>query len=178
MPRADESKLAVMPLPPSPPPVYQAVANNDQDLSLLHSPADILRAGFVRLETLAWPETAAPVTRAEGAWPAYVGAEPAEPANCVTLYDTSPVVLSRGRYRYGVQLRVRSNEDAVGRAKAEQLAHTTDIAVYRLGVTLDGIGYCIVNVSQLGVIAAGPPLPANKRSLYTLNLMARIRRVT
>lgn len=145
---------------------------------LLHSPADVLRAAFVTLGPLAWPESLPPVTEVEEAWPAYVGAEPPEPANCVTLYDTSPVSLSRGRCRYGVQLRIRTNEDTVGRAKAEQLAHTTDIAVYRLGVTLDGIGYCIVNVSQLGVIAAGPPLPANKRSLYTLNLMARIRRVT
>lgn len=145
---------------------------------LLHSPADVLRAAFVALGPLAWPEGLPPVTELTEAWPAYVGAEPPEPANCVTLYDTSPVTLSRGRYRYGVQLRIRANDDATGRAKAEQLAHTVDIAVYRLGVTLDGATYCVVNVSQLGVIAAGAPLPANKRNLYTVNLLARIRRVT
>lgn len=169
--RADEPGLTVG----APTPTYRAVPDTDQDLPLLHSPADVLRAALVGLGPLAWPEAAA-VTRVEEAWPAYVAAEPAEPANCVTLYDTSPVVLSRGRYRYGVQIRVRANEDAVGRAKAEQLAHAADIAVYRLGVALDGTSYCVVSVSQHGVIALGPPLATNKRSLYTVNVLARIRR--
>lgn len=73
----------------------------------------------------------------DSGWPVYVGREPLEPVNVVTVYDTggSPDVLIDNVQEPSIQVRVRANSYAQGYAKAQEARRALQEA---MSVTIDG----------------------------------------
>lgn len=141
--------------------------------TLLHSPADILKAALVGLGGAVAP------TNPPADWACYSEGEPDLPDRCVTVYTTQGTddgrLMTDGELQqhYGVQVRVRADRHAVGYAKAAAIrALISDRAggLYDYAVTLDGTSYLVHCAAKVGqVLALGKEVPKTKRSLFTVN---------
>lgn len=134
-----------------------------------YSPATIV-ARFLTLSAI----TSAPEDGQE--WPAYVGHEPPEPPNCVTVYDTGGTLDGREMRtgevleHPGVQVRVRADPEsyAVARAKAEQVVSALNGAS-RAETPFADASFALSNASQASGIAYLGPEPETRRPLFTVN---------
>ncbi len=151
-------------------------------LPLLHSPAEVIRALLVASGLTSDPP--APPT-APSAWPCYATNEPSTPDDCVTVYDTAgrmdgrDMVDGQQNIHRGVQVRVRSTDHPTGYQKAEAVAVWLDEGVNQAVVTISSNSYLVFCVNRTGdVLVLGKNVPGTKRSLFTINLVAPIRRLT
>jgi Bacteriophage minor capsid protein len=97
----------------------------------------------------------------EDTWPFYVGTQPDTPEECITFFDSTPIVNKKSvdtgftLIRPGVQLRARGIEYMATWRKLEQIRLWCD-DVAGMTVTLAGEDFVIVNVSQQsGIINIG-----------------------
>lgn len=137
-------------------------------LPLLHSPAKILAALLINLDVAADPP-ARP-------WPVFVGNEPTDPDDCLTLYDTTGFMAARSMIDgelvewAGWQLRVRAVTQQTGFVKATALRRTMSEDILTVAVALDGTTYLVHCLNRFsGVISLGKDVTNSKRYLFTLN---------
>lgn len=148
--------------------------------SLNHSPADVVRKLLITLEL----GHASPPTSADQ-WPIYVSAEPTDPDNVITLYDTEG--RSHGRVHndgerqehHGFQVRVRARTHPLGYAKAKAIAETLDTGIYQEVVTMPDDTHYLVHAVSRGsdVLPIGFESPTSKRVLFTINALVALRQV-
>lgn len=146
-------------------------------LPFLQSPAEVLRRVLIGLGVAADPP-ALP-------WPLYRGLEPADPDDCLTVYDTQGTQDGRSMFdgeayeHPGFQLRVRARRHGAGHAKASELRHALAerIHMVAVGVSGSGVTYLLHSVNRIGVVMSlGQDVPTSKRYLFTINGVLAIRR--
>lgn len=147
---------------------------------LIHSPAEILSQLLIDLDLGVEPEIPA------AAWSVYYGSEPADPDRCITTYDTQG--RDGGRMHAtglrdehpGIQIRIRADTHRVGFAKAKAIAHAIDTGVVSDVVTMDDntTRYHVWNVTRTGNVLAIGKEPTSQRAIFTVNVIATIKRLT
>lgn len=145
------------------------------DLTLQHSPADILRYALIQNNQGADIEVS-------NVWPIVVAVEPASPENCITIYNTDgqkdgrSMVTSDIFTHFGVQIRVRCSNEKTGFQKANMIRDAL-AQIYYEAVTIDSDQYLLACVTKIGsVLGLGKDAPNSKRSLFTINTMLAVRR--
>ncbi len=151
-------------------------------LSLLHSPADIVRwlmvdAGQASDPTLATLDD----------WPAYVDVETDTPDAVITVTDTTgqsdgrDMVDGSLNQHYGFQVRIRSVGKPDGFAKAQSLRRWMSEGAYRERLSVVPFGpatytvHCFAKIGQ--VLSLGTDAPSSRRWLHTVNAMVTVSRV-
>jgi hypothetical protein len=156
-------------------------------LSLLHSPAEIMRAALVSMGLCLSPVS----VQAEPTgtvWPAYATNEPSSPDSVVTCYDTADVghgrdmITGERTSHRGVQIRVRSQYYAAGFKQAQNLAINTDENIWQMQVSITTAAgtatYIIWNVSRTSqVIPIGRDTPRTQRRIFTINTLMAVTRI-
>jgi len=144
--------------------------------SLLHSPADIVSRLLTAFGYGVDPSV-------PGEWPVNVAREPNTPDDAITVYDTQgrddgrTMVDGERQEHHGFQVRVRSMTHPAGYAKARSIADALDQGVLFTQVDVDGTTYTVFAVTRTSdVIAIGKEAELSKRSLFTINAIAAIRR--
>lgn len=113
------------------------------------------------------------VASSSEAWRGFVGTEPTDPDNCVTVYDTGGAQATADVPLYDptIQIRVRARNYGAGYSKALELR---DALTGPTGFLLDGwhyAGFWIVSdVAKIG-------RDDNNRELFTVNFRAMRQRV-
>jgi hypothetical protein len=138
------------------------------EFRVTHSPGDIV--GRLLIQRSLGAEIG-------GTWPVYVGSEPTDPDNCITLYDTQgsdhgrdmPTGKTRGHA--GFQIRIRATTHAIGWTKAEAIQASLE-AVYQETVHVDAEEYLVHAVVRIGdVLSLGKDAPNSGRNVFTLNAL-------
>ena len=148
---------------------YDMCGQGDLSSTMLHSPAEILRASLIA-GGLGVLRSESPL----GDWPIFVGHMPDTPDIIICVYDTAGVKdgrLMTGKTirHHGWQIRVRTTEYDTGFVKMEMLADYLD-TVLRETVVIDGITYVIqVVVQTSGPVSIGQEPDAKRRENFTLN---------
>lgn len=147
---------------------------------LKHSPADVIARLITSLNGGVEPSSGNLTTP----WQTFATKEPALPDDCITVYDTQGVSRARTMKTgelltgYGIQVRVRSEIETEGWIKADQLRILLAEAVYQIRVDLTdpvAASYLVWSLDEIkDVIALGTNVPNDKRSLFTLNMLATI----
>lgn len=125
--------------------------------TLRHSPAHIVRNLLISLGGGTPPS-------AGNAWPMFINNEPALPDECITVYDTNLVHQSRDMRGgevsevYGIQVRLRASESALGFNKISSLMQMLDTQILNsqivipeavsVGVTVPSETYLVKNFSR------------------------------
>lgn len=141
---------------------------------LLHSPADVVSRVLIALGLGSDPAN-------NEAWPVFVSAEPGDPDNCLTLFDTPwrgdgrSMIDGEAWHHHGFQVRVRSATHKEGFARASAIHEGLDQDVHDDIVTLDGTRYLVHAVSGTNILCLGKNVPHTKRSLFTINGLTTIR---
>lgn len=145
-------------------------------LPLLHSPAEILREVLVGLDVGGLPTAVR--------WPLFVGNEPSDPDDCLTLYDVQGTddgrsMLDGELYVHsGFQLRLRSRDYPTGFAKASDSRRTLAESILRIIVAGSGLTYLLHAITRLSdVISLGKEVPSSKRYLFVINGTLALRRL-
>lgn len=141
--------------------------------ALAHSPADVLRRWLIGAGLGLDPPSEP--------WPIFVGAEPAAPDNCVTVYDTlgraGGFNMTDGERResHGFQVRVRAAAYPTGYAKARAVAVALDKDTNFDTVAVGGINYLVHTVARTtDVIPLGQD-QTSRRVLFTVNGLIFVR---
>lgn len=142
---------------------------------LEHSPADVVRYLMRDLGLGVLPSSGGP-------WPVFVGNEPDNPDNCLTLYDTAPTLGGRiqatGEYveKHGIQIRLRAKNHVDGYQKSREITEALDTLAYRDTVTINGASYLVHALHRTsGIIEVGFDSPVSKRLLFTVNYLVTLR---
>lgn len=142
---------------------------------LTHTPADILRWCLIDLGYGTDPDD-------DDSWPIFVGVEPPEPDNCITIgnylgIDGGREMIGRERAEYdGIQVRVRSSTLNVGWAKCHAIGIALDQSIYDNTVTIGASSYVIHSVRRTtNVLSLGKEPPTSKRDLFTINALLCVR---
>lgn len=118
-----------------------------------------------------------------GTWPVFVGSEPTNPDEAITVFGT--VGRLQGRTNPdkemsempGGQIRVRSGMYEIGSAKARAIADALD-AVYRQIVIVVGVQYLIQHVGRTTpVLPIGTESATSKRQVFTVNVLMSLRQL-
>lgn len=142
--------------------------------ALSHSPALIIRKLLVDLGQATEPSDSK-------SWPAYAGQEPDTPDEAITVYATEGRLFGRHmtdgevQEQYGVQVRIRSQEENTGYAKANDIAIALDQAVYLDTVTIGTKQYLVWALHRAGCVHRLGKAPNTQRSIHTINAYATIR---
>lgn len=148
---------------------------------LSDSPAVILHALLLANSTFENPEDSAPT------WPLFVGYMPDKtgvPDDAGAISDTAG--LKDGRYvedglnviKWGVQVRVRSEEQVDGWTKISEVSDLLERVVGQV-VAIGANNYILRNVSQVGTILfGGRELGEKQRTLHSLNVRCTIEQTT
>lgn len=143
---------------------------------LTHSPADVLRSLLVALGLAAYP----PATP----WPAFLGLQPDQPDDALTLTDTPGRKLGRRHHdgrvlEYpGVQVLVRSSDHATGWAKAAAVESALDESVYDTAVAVGASSYLVHSVTRTSkAVFNGKETLRTARTVFTLNVLLDLRQV-
>lgn len=146
-------------------------------VALTHTPAHILQVLLIELGVGTNPSL-------NGLWPIYIGNEPDEPDDVITIYNTSGLAGYRSaidniRQEYpGIQVRVRGSTNKEVGTRAHLIAATIDQQILRESVTIDGVSYCIHSVMRTGtVMDIGKETGVAKRSLFTINALITVETV-
>lgn len=141
-----------------------------------HTPADVIRYLLISLDLGSLP------TDLED-WPIFYGDEPNTPDNCITLYDTPGTDQGRSMIDgalfgfYGFQVRVRAATKSAGYLKALGIQTVMAQSVIRETVTIEGTGYFVHSISNIGdVLDLGKP-PQSSRVLFTINAVTSVRQL-
>lgn len=127
----------------------------------------------------------------DGAWPVFHNNRPDEPDDLIRVGGTAGRKLARimldgfVEEAHGIQIMVRSAalEDGSGKAEAVMLALDA-LTRYQVTVDTSELGndphtYLIHVVTRsTGVIPVGKEMPASKRHLHSLNVLAQIEQLT
>lgn len=145
--------------------------------NLNHSPADVMRFLLIALGLGTEP-------RFGTNWPVNVSNEPATPDNVITLYDTEAgaqderVMSGEMACRYGFQVRVRAIDDPTGWQKINSIRESLAL-LYEKNLTIGSEVYEAQASVKIGnIIPLGRDVGSSMRSLFVLNAMAVIRRVS
>lgn len=147
-------------------------------LPLLHSPADIIRQLLVDSGQGINVDNVNPNTP----WQTFATGEPSSPDNCLTVYNTSwqddgrSMVDGEEYYHYGAQIRIRSADHPTGFGKAYTIKKYLAENVYLKLVNLEGISYLIHCFAKMNLLELGKSPAITRRYLFTVNLLAPIRR--
>lgn len=148
-------------------------------LAFKHMPAKVLQALLIAAGQAADPDTL-PL----GSWPVYVDREPGTPDDCITLYDATPIDMGSDfvdrTFYPGVTVRVRSATPQVGFDKAAEIAHYIDITLSRVVVLIVPNTYLVETGSVPGglPVRLGKESPTSQRSLFNVNCILTMRRIT
>lgn len=140
---------------------------------LHHSPADIIRHLLVGLNVGTMPS-------AGENWPIHM-AEPDQPDNCITMYDTEGRDFGRIRggerqVMEGFQVKVRGVDHKTGYDKSNDIAQIMDTGVGNSTLTIDGTTYIVHTISRTsGVLILGKEIALSKRNLFTINAVVSLR---
>lgn len=146
--------------------------------ALEYSPAEIVQQLLVNH---ALGVLGSPGSKAE--WQVYASNEPDTPDNAVTVYDTSGsdagrvMVTGELQGMYGVQIRVRSATHRLGYAKANQIWVAVAEEVRLEDVVIGAFRYRVAAFSNTGDILTLGKGPGDKRSSFTINTFASIRKL-
>lgn len=149
------------------------------ELVLLHSPADIAGQTLVDL-SIGTNGGATP----RGLWPVYVTSEAAEPDNAIFVTDTSPQddgrsMVSGERWEhFGIQVKIRATTAKVGYTKAKTIQKAMDESIYGHLVNLDSSKYRVECFTKTRLLKLGKETPNSIRSLFTVNALVSITRLT
>ena len=144
-------------------------------LAFQHSPGDVIRWLLVQLGLGSSPVLSA-------VWPVYNAMEPSMPDDCITTYTRSPrddgrAMADGEEFRhYGVQIRVRAADEVTGARKAETIRQVLAEAVYLDVVTIGAVSYLVPCFCGNDIVYLGKDTSVSRRSLFTLNGDAAIRR--
>ena len=118
-------------------------------------------------------------------WPVYVSQEPDSPDNCLTVYDTTPLLQGRAmidgevQERDGIMVRIRGATFLEARDKAVAIAIAFDQSVERTMVTIGSHVYRIQAISKTsGPIDLGKNVPDTKHHVFTYNATVSVRQTT
>lgn len=117
-------------------------------------------------------------------WLIFATHEPDTPDNVITVYDIAGtdqgrVMQGELQQHYGFQVRIRARTHSVGWLKADAIRRGLAEDVLRETLTLDSDQYflqCVANIGQ--VLTLGKDRPLGKRSLFTVNAVATLRKVS
>ena len=144
---------------------------------MMFSPADISRWALIALGLGSDPDEVA-------AWPIFATGEPTSPDDCITVYDTAGNddgrAMTSGELfsHYGIQIRVRAVDHETGWVKADSLRTVMSQQVNALLLAVGSSNYLVHAFTKIGVVLPiGKDAPKSKRSLFTINLTAAIRRL-
>lgn len=149
---------------------------------LTHSPADVLRQLLINLGL---------GTDGGASWPVHVAAEPDAPDSVITVYDTNGRLQGKRQVDgvaleyYGIQFRVRGARHVLGYQKSNAVISSLDTDVYDETVTVTALAgvpvatYLVHAVHRTtGIIALGKATPTAKLSLFVVNAITSIRKVS
>lgn len=139
---------------------------------MTHSPSDIVAQLLINLGLVTNPTLVQ-------SWPVFVGNEPTDPDNTITVFDydgpnhgrTQPDGTMQGPQ--GIQIRVRSKIHTVGWTKADTICDRIQARTggcYKVDVTINGTRYHLhsfCNISQ--VIPIGKESPTSTRRVFVIN---------
>lgn len=135
----------------------------------LHEPSEIFRQMLIDLGL-------GTEGSAGSDWPAYATAEPNDPDNCVTIYDTQGMddgrTMTDGEawIHPGIQVRVRSKNQSVGFSKANSI-RAAFCQVNSRQVSCDTSLYNVECVTHIGqILNVGQDVSPSKRRVHTLNV--------
>lgn len=150
--------------------------------SLQHGPNDILRYLLIGLGGgLVVAPTTPPANPAPD-WIINVGFEPTSPDNCITVFNTSPILDGRThpdgetQQHDGIQIRVRSLTEPVGYAKCNAITTALD-AILRSSVVIGSSQYLVQSVSHRGILYLGKEEGTSRR-IHTINVVMSVRQVS
>jgi len=146
---------------------------------LPHSPARIVRQLLVDLGLATSPD-ASPLQD----WPAYHSKEPNAPDRVITVFGTFGMKHGRTHVdgetqeHHGIQVRVRSDVEASGWDKVNEIAVAFDESVYQESVSVGGTNYLVHCINRDGdPIPLGQFAPNSKLTIHVLNCLLSVRRV-
>jgi hypothetical protein len=144
---------------------------------LLHSPADIVSRGLIALGVGNDPGilgqfeqsgTGTDIQVSRTVWPVFVGSEPEEPDNVLTVYDTvgthdGKEMFGGETYRHhGIQVRARGRNYADCYARLNRAQTLMSETAYRNQVVIDNATYLIESFSRLQGITFIPKKPKDE----------------
>jgi hypothetical protein len=145
--------------------------------NLTHSPARVIRQLLVDINQAINPNNSST------SWQATAHNELDTPDNVITVGNTAGILqgdsqLTGEQYEaYGVQIRLRATDEDIGWAKAKAIVTALE-GVNRRGVVVSdtpSVTYCVHGVIRSGgILATGYDVPASKRKLLFLNVLAQI----
>lgn len=143
---------------------------------MTHSPAHIIRQMLVDLGIGSDPDLAT-----LGDWPCYDGAEPENPDDVITIYDTTGLQDGRAMFdgellqHHGVQARIRGQDAPTAWAKADAVQTAFAQTVYDERVTIGANSYFVLCLGKISQVLAVGREPNSRRSVFTINAVAAIR---
>ncbi len=144
---------------------------------LYHKPSDVIQQLLIDLGIATDPAD-------DGDWPVYESVEPDQPDNCITVYTTTGIKQGRVSFgtsilKYGIQIRIRAQDDAEGDYKARDIYQAFDEDVLRTSVIIsddEEHEYLVQEVANQGdVIPLGYELPASRRKVFVINCLVSMR---
>jgi Bacteriophage minor capsid protein len=153
-------------------------------LSLLNSPAEVIRAVIIALELGVVASYDSSGVYNGGNWPVFVDGEPSSPDNCVTVYDTAwrsdgrAMVTGETWHHYGFQVRIRSTTSNIGLVQADAIHRAFDELVNQMVIPISPATYLVPAISGTNLLRLGKDTPRTKRSLFTVNGLTPILRIS
>lgn len=142
--------------------------------TLDHPPAKIVRELMVALSLGTDPDLG-------GAWPCYYSATPDKPDRMITVLDTQGRLLGsrqndgqQDEY-HGIQVRVRSDKDNTGYAKARTIATTLDgSSALKRTVSIGSSHYVVHSLGRTGDVISLGEVDGSRRRIFTLNYLVNV----
>lgn len=148
--------------------------------ALIHSPADIIRQLLIDIGQGIDVDN----VNVNTSWQVFASGEPSSPDNCLAVTDTSwqddgrSMINGEEWYHYGAQIRVRAVDHPTGFVKTNAVSKALAESVYLRQVDVDGTPYLVHCFSRLTIIDLGKNVPQTKRTLFTLNVLVTLRRLS
>ena len=142
--------------------------------TLTHSPADIIRYLMIDFALGTIPSDG-------GAWPIFVGQEPNNPDDVITIFDTAGIhdgrlqVGGEVQEHHGFQVRVRAANHVDGWTKINAIDVTLNESVLLDTTTISSQDYTIQSITRKGtIIPLGKEKPDSRRDVFTLNAVTSL----
>jgi len=142
---------------------------------LRHPPSKIIRQLLVDYDLCTDPDDGV------GPWPCYVGFLADKPDSALAIYDTQGPIQGRthtdGEVQgpFGLQVKVRSDDNGDGYLKAKNVLRCFDEFVLRDTVVIGTTSYLVQAITRTSdVISMGAEAPTSRRRLFSANAVATI----
>lgn len=117
-------------------------------------------------------------TRPTGAWPIFVAAEPAEPVNVITVYQTTPQIDARlaleTQQHYGFSVRVRGKDREACMQKARDIEDDFNRLFIDQQITISGQQYLVPSIPGVSLVPIGRMLELPHAWLANLNCLCNV----